>query len=91
MRFIKRKDSMIDEFDKFKALVETQTGRKIKYLQSDNDREYINKRFDELLQKHGILRRLTAPYNPEQNSVAERKNRTLMETARCLLIQSRLP
>lgn len=68
----------------------TQHGTAIKCLQSDNGREYVNQEFDQLLRKHGILRRLTAPYNPEQNGVAERHNRTLMEMARCLLIQSNL-
>ncbi|EZA50979.1 Copia protein [Ooceraea biroi] len=40
---------------------------------------------------HSIKRRLTIPHTPEQNGVAERKNRTLVETARCLLAQSGLP
>lgn len=91
VRFIDQKHQVIDEFDNFRAFVNTQQGKAIKCLQSDNGREYVNKCFDELLRRHGILRRLTAPYNPEQNGVAERRNRTLMEMARCLLMQSGLP
>ena len=46
---------------------------------------------DEILNKSGIQRRLKTVYTPEQNGVAERKNRTLVESARCMLIQSELP
>lgn len=60
-------------------------------LQLDNGTEYLNKPFNEYLDGHGIQRRLTVPNNPEQNGVAERRNRTLVETARCLLLQSGLP
>lgn len=91
VKFINHKDRILDEFEKYRALIETQSGRKVKCIQSDNGREYVNKRFDEFLQKHGITRRLTIPYNPEQNGIAERRNRTLMETARCLLISSGMP
>lgn len=72
VKFIDHKDRVLDKFEKYRALMETQSGRKVKCIQSDNGREYVNKRFDELLQKHGITRRLTIPYNPEQNGVAER-------------------
>nr|CAH7744961.1 unnamed protein product [Callosobruchus chinensis] len=46
---------------------------------------------DNLLKVHGISRRLTCPYTPEQNGIPERKNRALLDTARCLLMQSGLP
>lgn len=91
VRFISQKNQVMNEFEGYRALMSTQHGKAIKCLQSDNGREYVNQEFEQLLRKHGILRRLTAPYNPEQNGVAERRNRTLMEMARCLLIQSGLP
>lgn len=91
VRFISQKNHVISEFESFRALVSTQHGKTIKCLQSDNGREYVNQEFDQLLRRHSILRRLTAPYNLEQNGVAERRNRTLMEMARCLLIQLGLP
>lgn len=91
VKFIAHKNQALEEFKNFRALVETQHGKKIQCLQSDNGKEYENKNFNSLLEQHGILRRLTAPYNPQQNGVSERRNRTLMETARCLLIQSGLP
>ncbi|CAB0018378.1 unnamed protein product, partial [Nesidiocoris tenuis] len=71
--------------------METFTGKKIKFIQSDNGTEYCNKEFDRYLQAHGIFRRLTIPHTPQQNGVAERKNRSLVEMARCLMVQAKLP
>lgn len=91
VRSLKRKSDVLQAFKEFKALVENQTGRWIKCLQSDNGTEYRNESFDQFLKEHGIKRRLTVPYTPKQNGVAERKNRTPLDMARCLLIQSSLP
>ena len=63
----------------------------MKALQSDNGREYCNAEMDKVLKTNGIRRRLTVTYSPEQNGVAERRNRTLVEAAGCSLIQSGLP
>jgi len=43
--------------------------------------------FSDYLDTQGIQRRLTVPYNLEQNGVVERRNRTLVKAARYLLIQ----
>ncbi|HLP34673.1 MAG TPA: DDE-type integrase/transposase/recombinase, partial [Amoebophilaceae bacterium] len=86
--FLKKKSEALDAFKRYKAYAENFTGKKIKFLQSDNGLEYCNQEFDEYLQNCGIRHRLTVPYTPQQNGVAERKNRTLLNTARCLLIQS---
>lgn len=91
VKFLKQKNQALSEFEKFTPFVKTQQGKKIKCLRSDNSTECENKSFNELLQRLGISRELTAPYNPEQNNVSERQNKTLMETARCRLIQSNLP
>lgn len=82
---------MFEAFKEVKALIENQKGKKVKFLQSDNGTEYVNERFDNFLKETGIARRLTVPYHPQQNGVLERKNRTLMNIARCLLIQANLP
>lgn len=70
--------------------MEKQTGMKIKALHTDNGREYLSKEFDKLLNKEGIKRRLTVPYTPQQNGVAERYNRILVEMTRCMIFQSGL-
>lgn len=88
VRFLKTKDEVFEAFKEVKALIENQKGKKVKFLQSDNGTEYVNGRFDNFLKKAGIARRLTVPYHLQQNGVSERRNRILMNVARCLLIQA---
>lgn len=90
VKFLRYKSEALDAFKEYKAEVENQKNCKIKFLQSDNGKEYINKEFNSYLMKCGIKRRLSAPYTPQQNGVAERKNLSLVETARCLLLDGNL-
>lgn len=83
--FIKTKDEVLPVFKRFKSLVEQQTDLKIKRLRSDNGREYVNNQFQTFIKNHGIEHQTTVPYTPQQNGVAERANRTIMEAARCML------
>lgn len=53
-------------------------------------KEYVNQKLQELF-KEGIKAQYTVTYAPEQNGVAERKNKSLVEMARCLLIEAKLP
>ena len=64
---------------------------KLKALRTDNGLEFYNKEFDEYCQKHGITINKTVRFTPEQNKLAERMNRTLIDKTRCLLINSKLP
>ena len=59
-------------------------------LRSDGGREYKNKAFDEFCFAQGIRRKMTAPYSPHQNGVAERRWQTVGNMARCLLKQENL-
>lgn len=88
---LSKKSGVLDAFKAFKSLAEKQTGAFIKCLQSDNGREYINGEFEDFLKEEGITRRLTVTHTPQQNGTAERMNRTLIEMARCMLLQSQLP
>ncbi|KMQ88923.1 integrase core domain [Lasius niger] len=58
-------------------MVEKKTERKIKTVRSDNGTEYINHHLEYFLKQEGIKHELTVEYTPQQNGVAERKNRTL--------------
>lgn len=89
--FLKNKSDILDEFKKFKVRVELETGSKIKMLRTDNGREYVNTEFNRFLDNEGVRRKLTVQYTPQQNGVAERANRTLVEMARCMLLSSSLP
>jgi transposase InsO family protein len=77
--FLKSKDEVFSKFKEFKTLIENIFERKIKILRSDNGDEYTSKEFVNFYKYVGIKRELTTPYNPQQNGVAERKNKTIME------------
>lgn len=74
-----------------KTKVEKQTGKFIKIVRSENGGEYRRKELEDYLKKEGICHQFIVDYTPQQNDVAERKNRTLVEMATCMLIQSGLP
>ena len=88
---MKHKSEALMKFKEFKAEAERQTGQRIKTLRTDNGTEYTNITFQTYLKCCGIIHERTVPMNPEQNGVAERLNRTLLEKARCMLIDAGLP
>jgi transposase InsO family protein len=89
--FMKTKDKIFSRFQEFKALVENQTGRKIKTLRSDNGGEYTSKAFKDFCAGAGIKRELTVPYNPRKNRVVERKNRAIVGATKEMLYDQDLP
>ncbi|KAG8492427.1 hypothetical protein CXB51_009682 [Gossypium anomalum] len=89
--FLKRKSEVVQVFMKFKAAVETETSCKIKTIRSDNGTEYTSTQFQALFKDAGIKHQLTNVYTPQQNGVSERKNKSLMDMARCLLFEKNLP
>ena len=84
------KDEAFEMFKEYKAEVENQLGKKIKSLRSDRGGEYVYP-FEGFCAEHGIIHQTTAPYSPQQNGIAERKNRTLKEMMNAMLINSGLP
>jgi transposase InsO family protein len=60
-------------------------------LRSNNGFEYTSRQFKGYLVKEGIKHHLTMPYTTYQNGVSERRTRTLMEKARCLLYEKKMP
>ena len=88
--FIKLKNEVFSVFKQFKALVENQSNLSIKILRSDNGMEYTSSQFVEFCSTTGIEHQLTTPYTPQQNGVSKRKNRTVMEMARCLLFEKKM-
>lgn len=65
--FLREKSGVLAAFKLYQAMVERMTGKQIKYLQSENGREYCNAKFDQYLAlaENGIMRRLTVPYTPQ--------------------------
>ncbi|EOY25675.1 Uncharacterized protein TCM_027059 [Theobroma cacao] len=89
--FLKLKSDSLSSFIKFKLQVENQTESTIKKLRTDIGTEYTSRKFEEYLSRYGIVHQLKITYSPQQNGISERKNRTLMEMARCLLFEKSLP
>ena len=88
---MKFKSEVAGIFWKFKKNVENQSNCRIQAIRSDNGREYTSTEFNLYCEEAGIEHQLTAPYTPEQNGVSERRNRYIMEMARCMLHEKNLP
>ncbi|KAJ9557645.1 hypothetical protein OSB04_012259 [Centaurea solstitialis] len=88
---LKSKDEAFDAFKVYKAEVENQQEKRIKILRSDRGGEYFSREFDAFCEENGIKHERTSPFTPQQNGLAERKNRTLVEMVNCMLNQSGLP
>jgi IS30 family transposase len=82
---LRTKGEVFDKFKEYKALVDNQTDMKIKTFRSNNGGEFVSKKFDNFLHECGIQRQTSAPYTPQQNGVAERANRTIMECVRSMI------
>ena len=88
---IKKKSDVFKCFCEWKTEVEKSLGRSVKTLRTDNGGEYTSTELEEYLKKEGIRHELTIQKCPEQNGVAKRLNRTLVEMVRSVLADSQLP
>lgn len=89
--FLQKKSAVITYFTRYKNLVENHTSRNILILRSDNGGEFTSIDFNKMCSHSGIQRHFTNSYNPSQNGVSERKNRTLVESACSMLHTAQLP
>jgi hypothetical protein len=87
---LETKSEVFKYFKQYEAMVNSHFERRISRLRCDNGREYLSNDMTKYLKSRGIQHELTIRYTPQQNGVAERMNRTLMERARCMLLGSKL-
>ena len=78
-------------FECFPTMVQTQFQSKIRVLRSDNGREYYNSALSSYFTQHGIIHQTSCVDTPQQNGVAERKNRHLLEVTRSLMLATNVP
>src|SRR3954464_3594574 len=89
--FFKRKSKTQQTVIDFANEAQRQHNAKILTIRSDNDTEFKNYTLDEFLSDEGIKHQYSAAYTPQQNGVAERKNRTLIDAARTMMAEFKSP
>ena len=72
-------------------MVQTQFGKSIKRLHSNNGKEYVNQNLSKFLKEYDIVYELTCVDSLEQNGIVERKNHHLLEITKALLFQMSIP
>ena len=72
-------------------MIQTQFPTTIKTLRSDNGREFVNSEMTRFCKEKGVIHQTSCTYTLEQNGVAERKNRTILEMTRAIMIDSKVP
>ena|ERR1700761_6989804 len=88
---VKRKSEVCNTFKVFKALMEKQTGKKLKIFRTDKGGEFFPNEIINFCESEGIHHQSTQSYTPQQNGVAERYNRTIEEKGRCMMFDAGLP
>ncbi|GAB2297521.1 hypothetical protein Dimus_038476 [Dionaea muscipula] len=88
--FLRGKDDTFHEFKSFIKRAQNQIGHKLILIRTDHGTEFENSNFDDFCRKNGIDHNFSAPRTPQQNGVVERKNRTLEDMTRTMLLNSGL-
>ena len=89
--FLHSKDETLQMVIDHLKLIELDSKVPVRAIRSDNGTEFTNQLLNDFCSDKGINRQYSAPRTPQQNGVVERKNRTLIESARTMLSESRLP
>ncbi|TPX52540.1 DNA-directed DNA polymerase, partial [Powellomyces hirtus] len=88
---LKNKSETREKWREFRAYAERHCGTTIKEVRCDNGGEYINTELMEELKEAGIPIITTEPYSSQQNGIAERYNRTIMDQTRAIIHESLIP
>ncbi|GJT58470.1 retrovirus-related pol polyprotein from transposon TNT 1-94 [Tanacetum coccineum] len=89
--FLASKDETSGILKSFITEIENLVDKKVKIIRCDNGTEFKNRVMSEFCEKKGIKKEFSVARTPQQNSVAERRNMTLIEAARTMLADSKLP
>nr|GFA49310.1 ribonuclease H-like domain-containing protein [Tanacetum cinerariifolium] len=89
--FLKTKDESSGILRKFITEIENLKDLKVKIIRCDNGGEFQNKEMDDFCSQKEIKREFSNARTPQQNGVVERRNRTLIEAARTMLADAKLP
>ena len=88
---LKSQKEVLSRVQHFLLEISTQYMTKVRVLRTDNALEFTQKAIEDLCLAHGIVHQTTCPYTSQQNGVAERKHRHLLDMVRTLLLAMRVP
>ncbi|GJT91790.1 retrovirus-related pol polyprotein from transposon TNT 1-94, partial [Tanacetum coccineum] len=89
--FLRLKDETPEVVMKFLKQIQVGLNKTIRYIHTDNGTEFVNKDLTAYYERVGIFHQKIVPRTPQQNDIVERRNRTLVEAARTMLIFSKAP
>ncbi|GJX80722.1 putative ribonuclease H-like domain-containing protein [Tanacetum coccineum] len=89
--FLATKDETSGILKSFITRIENLMDHKVKVIRCDNGTEFKNRDMNHFCNIKGIMRQFSVAITPQQNGVAERRNRTLIEATRTMLADSKLP
>ncbi|GJT23287.1 retrovirus-related pol polyprotein from transposon TNT 1-94 [Tanacetum coccineum] len=91
VKFLRSKDETPEVVIKFLKQIQVGLNKTVRNIRTDNGTEFVNKDLTDYYERVGIFHQKTVPRTPQQNDVVERRNRTLVEAARTMLIFSKAP
>ena len=86
--YLKEKFQSFQKFKWYLERVEKETRKKLKCLRSGRGGEFISNEFKKKLIERGIKRQVSAPRTPEKNGIPKRRNRSIMDCAKTLMIEN---
>ena len=89
-RFLRSKVETPEELVVFFKMIQTKLNQVIVGIRSDHGTEFENSKLDQFCMENGISHNFSAPRTPQQNGVVERKNKTMVNIARTMIIESTL-
>ncbi|GJR04128.1 retrovirus-related pol polyprotein from transposon TNT 1-94 [Tanacetum coccineum] len=91
VKFLRSKDEAPDFIIKFLKMIQVRLKVTVRRIRTDNGTEFVNQTLREYYEKIGISHETSVARSPQQNGVVERRNRTLIEVARTMLIYAKAP
>ncbi|GKB30719.1 retrovirus-related pol polyprotein from transposon TNT 1-94 [Tanacetum coccineum] len=89
VKFLRSKDETLEFVIKFIKQIQVDLNKTVRYIRTDNGTKFVNQVLTEFYESVGIFHQKSVPRTPQQNNVVEKRNRTLVEAARTMLIFSK--
>lgn len=91
VKFLRSKDETLEIIIKIIKQLQVRLNKTVRFIRTDNGTEFVNKQLTQFYEGVSISHQKSIPRTPQQNGVVGRRNRTLVEAARTMLIFSKAP